>query len=114
MKIWDVSIRQPVFMTMVLAAGVIMGIFSYFRMPVDVFPNVEFPIVVVITVYPGAGPEEVEDQVTKKLEAELSTIGGAPLSYSSTSISQRTRRAKRCAKRSTSCATNCPLAFKSR
>ena len=76
MKIWDVSIRQPVFMTMVLAAGVIMGIFSYFRMPVDVFPNVEFPIVVVITVYPGAGPEEVEDQVTKRLEAELSTIGG--------------------------------------
>ena len=76
MKIWDISIRQPVFMTMVLAAGIIMGIFSYFRMPVDVFPNVEFPIVVVITVYPGAGPAEVEDQVTKKLETELSTIGG--------------------------------------
>ena len=76
MKIWDVSIRQPVFMTMVLVAGIIMGIFSYFRMPVDVFPNVEFPIVVVITVYPGAGPTEVEDQVTKKLETELSTIGG--------------------------------------
>lgn len=76
MKIWDISIRQPVFMTMILAAGIIMGVFSYFRMPVDVFPSVEFPIVAVITVYPGAGPTEVEEQVTKKLEAELSTIGG--------------------------------------
>lgn len=76
MKIWDISIRQPVFMTMILAAGIIMGIFSYFRMPVDVFPNVEFPVVAVITVYPGAGPTEVEEQVTKRLEAELSTIGG--------------------------------------
>lgn len=76
MKIWDISIRQPVFMTMILAAGIIMGIFSYFRMPVDVYPNVEFPVVAVITVYPGAGPTEVEEQVTKKLEAELSTVAG--------------------------------------
>lgn len=76
MKIWDVSIRQPVFMTMILAAGIIMGVFSYFRMPVDVYPNVEFPVVAVITVYPGAGPTEVEEQVTKKLEAELSTVAG--------------------------------------
>ncbi|MBX3013357.1 MAG: efflux RND transporter permease subunit [Caldilineaceae bacterium] len=76
MKIWDISIRQPVFMTMILAAGIIMGVFSYFRMPVDVYPDVEFPVVAVITIYPGAGPTEVEEQVTKKLEAELSTIGG--------------------------------------
>lgn len=76
MKIWDISIRQPVFMTMVLVAGIVMGIFSYFRMPVDVFPNVEFPIVVVVTVYPGAGPDEVKEQVTDRLEEELSTISG--------------------------------------
>jgi HAE1 family hydrophobic/amphiphilic exporter-1 len=76
MRIWDLSIRQPVFMTMILTAGMVMGVFSYFRMPVDVFPNVEFPIVAVITVYPGAGPEEVEDQVTKRLEEELGAIGG--------------------------------------
>lgn len=76
MKLWDISIKQPVFMTMVLIAGIVMGIFSYFRMPVDVYPNVEFPIVVVTTVYPGAGPSEVEDQVTKKLEEELGAISG--------------------------------------
>ena len=76
MKLWDISIRQPVFMTMILVAGVVMGIFSYFRMPVDIFPNVEFPIVVVVTVWPGAGPNEVQDQLTKLLEDELSTVPG--------------------------------------
>ncbi len=76
MKIWDLSIRQPVFMTMILVAGIVMGVFSYFRMPVDLFPDVEFPIVVVVTVYPGASPDEIEEQVTDVLEKELSTIGG--------------------------------------
>ncbi|HQY91927.1 efflux RND transporter permease subunit [Caldilinea sp.] len=76
MKLWDISIRQPVFMTMVLIAGVVMGVFSYFRMPVDVYPNIEFPVVVVTTIYPGANPNEVQDQVTKSLEEELVTISG--------------------------------------
>ncbi len=76
MKLWDISIRQPVFMTMILVAGVVMGIFSYFRMPVDIFPNIEFPIVVVTTVWPGAGPTEVQDQLTKLMEDELSTVPG--------------------------------------
>ena len=76
MKLWDIAIRQPVFMTMVLAAGIVMGVYSYFRMPVDVFPNVEFPVAVVTTIYPGASPTEVEDQVTRKLEDELATISG--------------------------------------
>jgi HAE1 family hydrophobic/amphiphilic exporter-1 len=76
MKIWDIAIRQPVFMTMVLVAGIVMGVFSYFRMPVDNFPNVEFPVVVVTTVYPGASPNEVQDNVTTALEDELRTIPG--------------------------------------
>ncbi len=76
MKIWDVSIRQPVFMTMVLAAGVVLGVASYLRMPVDIFPDVEYPVIVVTTIYPGAGPEEVEDLVTTTLEEKLSAIGG--------------------------------------
>ncbi len=76
MKLWDIAIRQPVFMTMVLIAGVVMGVFSYFRMPVDYFPSIEFPIVVVTTIYPGANPTEIQDQVTKPLEEELATIAG--------------------------------------
>ncbi|MDI9547233.1 MAG: efflux RND transporter permease subunit [Chloroflexota bacterium] len=76
MKIWDVAIRQPVFMTMILAAGVVLGVASYLRMPVDIFPDVEYPVIVVTTIYPGAGPEEVEDLVTTTLEEKLSAIGG--------------------------------------
>src|SRR5512139_1274973 len=76
MKLWDIAIRQPVFMTMVLAAGIVMGVFSYFRMSVDVFPNVEFPLAVVTTIYPGASPTEVGDQVTRKREDELAAISG--------------------------------------
>ncbi|MCB0161138.1 MAG: efflux RND transporter permease subunit, partial [Caldilineaceae bacterium] len=76
MKLWDISIRQPVFMTMILIAGVVLGTISYFTMPVDLFPDVDFPVVVVTTVYPGASPEEVESQVTSKLEEDLSAVSG--------------------------------------
>ncbi|HXF60130.1 MAG TPA: efflux RND transporter permease subunit [Caldilineaceae bacterium] len=76
MKLWDLSIRQPVFMTMILTAGIVLGVVSFFRMPVNLFPDVEFPVIVVTTVYPGASPEEVEEQVTEVLEEELGAIGG--------------------------------------
>lgn len=76
MKIWNLAIKQPIFMTMILTAGIVLGILSYTRMPVNLFPDVEFPVLVVTTVYPGASPEEIEDQVTAKLEDELSTASG--------------------------------------
>ncbi len=76
MKLWNIAIKQPVFMTMILTAGIVMGILSYTRMPVNLFPDVEFPVLVVNTIYPGASPEEIEEQVTSPLESELSTVGG--------------------------------------
>ena len=74
MKIWDLSIRQPVFMTMILTAGIVLGSVAFYRMPVNLFPEVDFPVVLVTTVYPGASPNEVEDQVTSILEAELNSV----------------------------------------
>ena len=76
MKIWDISIRQPVFMTMILVAGMVLGIVAYTRMPVNLFPEVEFPVIVVTTIYPGASPDEVEDQITSLMEEELGAING--------------------------------------
>jgi HAE1 family hydrophobic/amphiphilic exporter-1 len=76
MKIWNLAIRQPVFMSMILTAGVVLGVFSYFRMPVSLFPDVEFPVVIVNTIYPGASADEIEEQVTSLLEDELSTLSG--------------------------------------
>jgi HAE1 family hydrophobic/amphiphilic exporter-1 len=76
MKLWDVSIRNPVFTTMLMLALVVLGAVSYLRMPVNLFPDVSFPIVAITTVYPGAGPEQVESQVTKLIEEEMSSISG--------------------------------------
>ncbi len=74
MKIWDLSIRQPVFMTMILTAGIVLGSVAFFRMPVNLFPEVDFPVVLVTTVYPGASPDEVEEQITSILEEELNSV----------------------------------------
>src|SRR5690606_12990002 len=76
MKVWDLSIRQPVFMTMILTAGIVLGLVAYTRMPVDLFPDVEFPVIVVTTVYPGASPEEIENEITSVLEEELGALSG--------------------------------------
>jgi HAE1 family hydrophobic/amphiphilic exporter-1 len=59
---------------MVVAVLVFLGGFSYFNLGVDLTPDIEFPVVTVTTVYPGAGPEEVELQVTEEIEDAVSTI----------------------------------------
>ncbi|SMB26143.1 Nodulation protein NolG [Sterolibacterium denitrificans] len=71
-----VSIRNPVMAAMLMFALVVMGVFSYSRVPVDQFPDVEIPVVVVNTEYPGAAPESVENDVTRKIEETVNTING--------------------------------------
>ena len=71
-----VSLRNPVFATMVMLAFVVLGLFSYKRLQVDQFPNIDFPVVVVTTTYPGASPEIVESEVTKKVEEGVNSIAG--------------------------------------
>jgi len=76
MKLAEISIKRPVFATMMIAALMVMGIFSYPKVGVDLFPNVEFPFVSVTVIYPGADPEVVEDKVVDKLEEAISTVNG--------------------------------------
>jgi HAE1 family hydrophobic/amphiphilic exporter-1 len=71
-----VSLKNPVFATMVMLALVVMGLFSYQRLKVDQFPNIDFPVVVVSTEYPGASPEIVESEVSKKIEEGVNSIAG--------------------------------------
>ncbi|MGQ0512616.1 MAG: efflux RND transporter permease subunit [Betaproteobacteria bacterium] len=71
-----VSISNPVFATMMMAALLVLGAFSYSRLPVEQFPDVSFPVVVVQTEYPGASPENVEEEVTRKIEESVNTISG--------------------------------------
>jgi HAE1 family hydrophobic/amphiphilic exporter-1 len=72
----QVSLKNPVFATMVMLAIVVLGLFSYQRMQVDQFPNIDFPVVVVTADYPGASPEIVESEVTKKIEEGVNSIAG--------------------------------------
>lgn len=71
-----VSLRNPVFATMVMLAFVVLGVFSYQRLKVDQFPDIDFPVVVVTAEYPGASPEIVESEVTKKIEEAVNSVAG--------------------------------------
>jgi len=77
-----VSIANPVMAVMVMLAFVVLGLFSYQRLAVDQFPNVDFPTVVVVMDYPGASPEIVEAEVTRKVEEAVNTIAGISSLYS--------------------------------
>jgi hydrophobic/amphiphilic exporter-1 (mainly G- bacteria), HAE1 family len=71
-----ISINNPVLATMMMAALVVLGIFSLNRLRVDQFPDIEFPVVVVTTEYPGATPESVETDITRPVEEAVNTVSG--------------------------------------
>ena len=71
-----ISINNPVLATMMMAALVVLGIFSLNRLRVDQFPDIEFPVVVVTTEYPGATPESVETDITRPVEEVVNTVSG--------------------------------------
>ncbi|MBL8296126.1 MAG: efflux RND transporter permease subunit [Bryobacterales bacterium] len=75
-KLAEICIRRPVFATMLIMFLVVMGLDSYRKLGVDFFPKVEFPIVTIQTTLRGAAPEEVESQITKRIEEAVNTISG--------------------------------------
>ncbi|MBK7863497.1 MAG: efflux RND transporter permease subunit [Archangiaceae bacterium] len=76
MNLSDVSIRRPVFTTMMSVFLVVLGIVGVRRLGTDLFPDVSFPFVTITCVYPGAGPSEIETQVIKPIEDSISGING--------------------------------------
>ena len=70
------SIANPVFATMMMAALLVLGLFASTRLSVEQFPDVSFPVVVIDTQYPGASPENVEDELSRKIEEAVNTISG--------------------------------------
>lgn len=76
MNFIDFFIKRPIFTTMLALGIVTLGIFSYIRIGIDLFPNVEFPFVSVKTVLRGASPQEVESSVTKVIEEAVNTVSG--------------------------------------
>lgn len=78
-----VSINNPVFATMVMVAIVVMGLFSYKDLGLEQMPDVQIPGVFIETRYPGASPEQVENDVSKPIESVANTVSGVRHIYSS-------------------------------
>ena len=72
----DISIKRPVFATMIIGAIVLFGVVLYTRLNVDMYPNVSFPTVTVTATYPGASPDTMESQVAKPIEEALNSLSG--------------------------------------
>ena len=72
----QVSLRNPVFATMVMLALVVLGLFSFQKLKIDQFPNIDLPVVVITTEYPGASPEIIESEVSKKIEEAVNSTAG--------------------------------------
>ncbi len=78
----DLSIRRPVFATVLMLVLVTLGIFSYRWLSVEMYPNVEIPVLSIVTKFPGAGPESVEREVSKRVEEAVNGISGVRHVYS--------------------------------
>ena len=76
MKLTRIAVDNPVFATMMMVALLVIGLFSYRQLGIDQFPNVDFPVVVVTTNYPGASPETVESEISRKIEESVNAIAG--------------------------------------
>ncbi|OQX56196.1 MAG: hypothetical protein B5M53_02755 [Candidatus Cloacimonas sp. 4484_209] len=70
------GVRRPVFTLMIFIGLFVIGIFSIMKLPLDLLPNISFPAVSILTLYPGAGVEEVEENITKVVEEAVSTTSG--------------------------------------
>src|SRR5690349_10007845 len=81
-KLAEVCVRRPVLASVLILSLVVIGAFSYFRLGVDRFPKVDFPIVTVIVRQPGASPEEIETEVVDKIEETVNTISAIDQLYS--------------------------------
>ncbi len=85
----DLSIKRPVLATVMMLTLVTLGLFSYRRLSVDMYPDVEIPVVSIVTQYEGASPETVEREVTKRIEEAVNPISGVKhvMSFSRESVS---------------------------
>lgn len=72
----EVCVKRPVFATMLILSLVVVGLFSFFSLGVDLFPKIDFPTITITVVNPGASPEEIETEITEKVEEAVNTISG--------------------------------------
>src|SRR6478672_11583909 len=72
----EICVKRPVFATMIITSLVVVGVFSFFSLGVDLFPKIDFPTITVTVRNPGSSPQEMETEVTDKIEEAVNTISG--------------------------------------
>ena len=72
----EVSIKRPIFASVMSLLLLIFGLVCFFRLPVRELPNIDYPSLTIVTTYSGASPEVIESKVTRIIENELSGISG--------------------------------------
>jgi HAE1 family hydrophobic/amphiphilic exporter-1 len=72
----EICVKRPVFATMLILSLVVVGLFSFVSLGVDLFPKIDFPTITITVLNPGASPEEVETEITEKVEEAVNTISG--------------------------------------
>src|SRR3982751_6972903 len=75
-KLAEICVRRPVFATMIIMALTVVGIFSFSSLGVDLFPKIDLPTITVTVINPGASPQEVETEITDRVEEAVNTISG--------------------------------------
>ncbi|HWP95324.1 MAG TPA: efflux RND transporter permease subunit [Syntrophomonadaceae bacterium] len=88
MKLVNLAVKRPVTMIILVAVVIILGFFTFSRLSLDLYPDMKYPMAAVITTYSGAGPEEVESQVSKPLEGSLNTLANVKQIESRSSAGQ--------------------------
>ena len=68
------SVKKPFTVFVAVIAILVLGVVSYLKMTPDLLPNMDFPYIMIMTTYPGASPEKVENELTKPLEQSMSTL----------------------------------------
>lgn len=76
MSIYKTAIQKPVTTALIFVAILVIGLFSFSRLPIDQFPEMDAPFITVMTTYPGANASEIETNVTKLIENTLSSVEG--------------------------------------
>ncbi len=72
----ELCVRRPVFATMLVASLMVVGAYSFFGLGVDLLPNVDVPTIAVTVTNPGASPEQIETEITRRVEGAVNTISG--------------------------------------
>jgi HAE1 family hydrophobic/amphiphilic exporter-1 len=75
-KLAEICVRRPVFATMLILAMTVVGVFSLMGLGVDRFPKIDLPVISVITANPGASPQEIETEITDRIEGAVNTVAG--------------------------------------